>query len=273
MPDTFTQVLKLTKPQVGSSVDTWGPKYHSAMDAIDDLFTDPDNKILKLEHGGTGGNSQSSARTAMGLGALAVLNTVDTSRISDSSITNQKIADGAITASKVSSDVAFPSGTRMLFQQSTPPIGWTKDTTHNDKALRVVSGSVSSGGSASFSSTFANRSFSGSTGAQTVSGTVGTTALDVSQIPSHSHYVAGPGGGTEGSLSNANYLDFANSDSSNASYSLRGSSVASDRGFASYSGGGAGHTHTFSSNPHTHTFSGSLDVAVQYVDFIIATKN
>ena len=32
------------------------------------------------------------------------------------------------------------SGTTMLFQQSTAPTGWTKDTTHNDKALRVVTG-------------------------------------------------------------------------------------------------------------------------------------
>ena len=34
------------------------------------------------------------------------------------------------------------SGTTMLFQQSTAPTGWTKQTTHNDKALRVVTGTV-----------------------------------------------------------------------------------------------------------------------------------
>ncbi len=38
------------------------------------------------------------------------------------------------------------SGKKMLFQQSTGPTGWTKDTTHNDKALRVVSGTASTGG-------------------------------------------------------------------------------------------------------------------------------
>jgi hypothetical protein len=32
---------------------------------------------------------------------------------------------------------AFPSGTLMLFQQSAAPIFWTKQTTHNDKALRL----------------------------------------------------------------------------------------------------------------------------------------
>lgn len=46
-------------------------------------------------------------------------------------------------------------GTRMLFQQSAAPTGWTKDTSsHNDKALRLVTGSAGSGGTYSFSSTF-----------------------------------------------------------------------------------------------------------------------
>ena len=36
----------------------------------------------------------------------------------------------------------FPSGTKMLFQQTAAPTGWTKDTGSNDVALRVVSGTV-----------------------------------------------------------------------------------------------------------------------------------
>ena len=44
------------------------------------------------------------------------------------------------------------SGTKMLFQQSTAPTGWTKDTTnYNDHALRVVTGTASSGGTNAFS--------------------------------------------------------------------------------------------------------------------------
>lgn len=49
----------------------------------------------------------------------------------------------------------FAAGTRMLFQQTAAPTGWTKDTTHNDKALRVVSGSVVNGGAIAFSTVFA----------------------------------------------------------------------------------------------------------------------
>ena len=45
----------------------------------------------------------------------------------------------------------FPSGTSMLFQQTAAPTGWTKQTTHNDKALRIVTGSVGTGGSVAFS--------------------------------------------------------------------------------------------------------------------------
>lgn len=52
---------------------------------------------------------------------------------------------------------AFPSGTLMLFQQTSAPTAWTKQTTHNDKALRVVSGIASSGGSTAFTTVFAAR--------------------------------------------------------------------------------------------------------------------
>lgn len=34
----------------------------------------------------------------------------------------------------------FESGTSMLFIQAAAPVGWTKSITHNDKALRIVSG-------------------------------------------------------------------------------------------------------------------------------------
>jgi hypothetical protein len=50
---------------------------------------------------------------------------------------------------------AFDAGTVMLFVQTAAPTGWTKSVTHNDKALRVVSGAVSSGGSVNFSTLFA----------------------------------------------------------------------------------------------------------------------
>jgi hypothetical protein len=72
---------------------------------------------------------------------------------------------------------AFASGTRIGFQQTAAPTGWTKDTTAaiNDSILRFVTGSVTpSGGSVAFS-TWA---------AQTASG--GYT-LQIADIPAHTH--------------------------------------------------------------------------------------
>jgi hypothetical protein len=52
----------------------------------------------------------------------------------------------------------FISGTTLLFYQVAAPTGWTQVTTHNDKALRVVSGTGGgSGGTTAFTSVFASR--------------------------------------------------------------------------------------------------------------------
>jgi hypothetical protein len=42
---------------------------------------------------------------------------------------------------------AFPSGTRMVFDQDTPPTGWTRDTAIDDRVVRIVSGARVHGGS------------------------------------------------------------------------------------------------------------------------------
>jgi hypothetical protein len=71
---------------------------------------------------------------------------------------------------------AFDAGTRLGFQQTTAPTGWTKDTTAaiNDSMLRLVTGAASSGGSTAFSTWSAATSTSAFT-------------LTTSEIPSHTH--------------------------------------------------------------------------------------
>ncbi len=55
-------------------------------------------------------------------------------------------------------NAAFVAGTAVVFYQTAAPTGWTKSTTNNDKALRVVSGSGGvAGGTTAFTSVFAAR--------------------------------------------------------------------------------------------------------------------
>jgi hypothetical protein len=138
----------------------------------------------------------------------------------------------------------FPTGTLMLFQQTAAPTGWTKQTTHDNKALRVVSGTASTGGSVAFTTAFAS---------QAVSGTVGSTTLSTSQIPSHSHSISAITG-TDGG--------------------------GGDSGVAGYNGVAATQTTNFntgsagSGGSHNHSFTGTaINLAVSYVDLIIASKD
>ena len=230
------------------------------------------------------GVDAAAMRATLGLGGLATLSavgaaeitdgSVGTAELADLSVTTGKLADSSVTAAKIASGAipaAFPSGTRMLFQQTAAPTGWTKDTTIDDKALRVVSGAVSSGGYVAFSTAFANRTVSGNVDNFTATGTIGGTALDVTQIPSHQHFVVAATG--SGTLSNTTYVRDTADYSGNFSYNLTGSTVAATTGLTSATGSGATHTHTFTGTAHNHSFSTTLDMAVQYVDLIIASKD
>ena len=160
----------------------------------------------------------------------------------------------------------FDSGTSMLFQQTTAPTGWTKQTTHNNKALRIVSGTVSSGGSNTFSAALnTNQTVSGTTGGQgvTITGSVGNTTLTLSQIPSHRHLEGG-------------HVEFGTGDSVSAGTRNEGNNSGAKRFYTDYQGGGGSHTHsvgTLAGSSHTHSFSDTFNLDVQYVDFIIANKD
>ena len=137
-----------------------------------------------------------------------------------------------------------PSGTLMLFQQTNAPTGWTKQTTHNDKALRVVSGAVGSGGTTAFSTVFTNQ-----TPTITTSGlSAGATTLTTAQMPSHSH----------------TYTINANAGGQGPDIVGGGASVSTDA-----TGGGDSHTHSISGS----ATSSAITLNVQYVDLIIASKD
>ena len=77
----------------------------------------------------------------------------------------------------------IPSGTAMLFQQTAAPTGWTKVTTYSNHAVRIVNGSVTTGGSVAFTTAFASQAVTGTNS----SGAVSATSLSTAQLASHSH--------------------------------------------------------------------------------------
>lgn len=158
----------------------------------------------------------------------------------------------------------IPAGTRMLFQQSTAPTGWTKITDHNNKALRVVSGSASSGGSMDFTAAFASGRAASSV---TVTGTVLGSSLSADQLASHQHESPYAATDTRYVQTSNGYVVFPGDSralgSSSSGYSDRKRYRTDSRG------GGNPHDHPFSANAHSHT----MDMNVKYVDVIIASKN
>jgi hypothetical protein len=104
-----------------------------------------------------------------------------------------------------------------------------------------VSGTASSGGSVAFTSAFAS---------QAVSGTVGSFTLSTTEIPSHTH-LAGATAGVTGAGGKTTPTNVR--------------SISTTGNATSAIGGGGSHNHGFTGT--------AINLAVQYVDVIIATKN
>lgn len=146
------------------------------------------------------------------------------------------------------SSLGFPTGTLMLFQQTSAPTGWTKQTTHNDKALRVVSGTASSGGTSAFTTVFTNQTPTINTSGLSA----GATTLSTTQMPSHAHSYSAPSGTT----------NVSSTPETSVVSGITGSTTGSE-------GGGGSHTHSVLGS----ATSSAITLNVQYVDLIIASKN
>ena len=180
-------------------------------------------------------------------------------------------------ADAINNIVLFPTGTLMLFQQTAAPTGWTKQTTHNDKALRVVSGTASSGGTTAMSTALGTPSVNGTVGisgapsvgnlAVSVSGNISNHTLSVNQIPAHTHGVRRAVAGSQTSF---------------GIYNAQGNNGQTTPTSSTGGNGAHNHGHNLSGSvngaPAIGNLAGSLSSAtaainVQYVDLIIASKD
>lgn len=158
-----------------------------------------------------------------------------------------------------------PAGTVMLFMQAAAPTGWTQVVSHNNKALRIVSGAgAGSGGTTAFTSVFG-------AGKATDS-----HVLTEAEMPAHTHgvgtYQTGFGGvhahtfPLQGGGSYPGIVPTASTFNTNQNYASpntthnSGSHNHTISGSSGSAGSGGGHTHT-------------LTLDLQYVDIIACTKD
>jgi hypothetical protein len=202
---------------------------------------------LSATNGGTGSANLTADNVILGNGASAV------KVVAPGTANNVLTSNGStwISQAVAAGGTVIPAGTVMIFGQTAAPTGFTKLTDLDNYALRVVSGNASTGGSVAFTTAFASQ-----TPTITTSGlSAGATTLSTSQIPSHSHSMSGTiFGGCQTAMQAVNGLGppaFTASNNTGAA------------------GGGGSHTHPVSGT----ATSSAINLAVQYVDVIRATKD
>lgn len=168
-----------------------------------------------------------------------ILGLWDTSASANAGITWANFQSDILSEWRTAGHIYTAANATTTFQQTSAPTGWTKQTTHNNKALRIVSGTASTGGTVAFDTAFASKS---------VTGTIGGTTLVEATTPAHTH-------------SASNVLSSTGIGTTSGATGVSGTVVT--RTTDSFGGSGS----------HTHSFTGTaINLDVQYVDIILAVK-
>ena len=215
--------------------------------------------------------------------------------IPDDSITGAKIVDdaidsehytaGSVDAAHVAADVAtqaeldakeeFASGTKMVFNQTAAPTGWTKVTgSGDDHALRLTTGTVGTGGDVNFETAFADLTVT-----PAITMTNGAITLSAAQMAEHTHklrsyLIPSPGSGY--------YTDIQMWHRDNLTITMEGWARQQTSGAWSnsrtYADGTDINGTAQGGSAHTHTNTAAsaavpIDLNVKFVDVIVATKD
>jgi len=177
----------------------------------------------------------------------------------------------------------FDPGTVAIFMQSTAPTGWLKDTSNfNDHALRVVTGTCSSGGSVDFTAAFASRSCSGNvvisasmgnviqggtvtTGAVTQGGSISVSTGNVTQggsVSGSTGQVAAPVTIENHTLTTPEIPSHTHTVGAGTSWCQPNapfrSQIGGNTNGTSSTGGGGAHSHPGTGGQHAHPLSMSF---------------
>jgi len=209
-------------------------------------------------------------------------------------------ANGTLTANAFVG--VFPAGTRMLFQQTAAPTGWTKETDsgYSNAAIRLITGTVTNKtdgkafttcmatgrttanktqggtiGDTTAGGSVGNKTAGGSISKTTAGGTVGNKALSVAMLAAHTHTMrkitdsSGSGG-----IDDAGGTGTSNTGSTGSGSNHNHGFTGSEHG---HTFTGTAHNHGFTGTAHNHTFTGSahnhtIDLDINYIDCIIAAK-
>ena len=258
--DGHYKVLYFTGSPTGTNTVTISP---NDQDKIYFVHNDSGEDVILTQ--GTGGNvtvadGQTKIVYADGAGAAAEVTDFSSSIDMSSNTTS-----------------GVPAGTKQLFVQTSAPTGWTKDTTNNDgSAIRVTTGTASTGGTVDFETAFASQSVAGTI---TMSGSTASHTLTTSEIPAHNHKMfhttntstspTKPGANSTVTYRNQHPYQAG---SEIFSYNMHAVSGSATIGKTSDVGSGSGHSHGVGTL--AGSFSGTaIDLDVKFVDVIVCTKD